>query len=66
MDGDIQAHEVNEGLIITEAKQRCKIVGVIFGRVDGRELSLTEDVTVDSSCDIGELGDPKVAISRQW
>jgi len=59
VDGDIHAHEVNEGLVITKAKQRGKIVGVILSGVDGRELSLAEDVTVNPSCDIWELGDPR-------
>jgi len=62
VDGDIQAHEVNEGLVIAKAKQRGKIVGVIFGRVDGRELSLTKDVAVDSSRNIGEFGDPRSSL----
>jgi len=63
VDGDIQAHEFNEGLIIAKAKQRGEIVGVIFGGVNCRELSLSKNVAVDSPCDIGEFGDPKRSLS---
>lgn len=59
MNGDIQAHEVNKGLVIAKAKQGGEIVGVIFGGVDCREFSLTKDVAVNSSRNIGELGDPR-------
>lgn len=65
MDSDIQAHEVNEGLVVAKAKQGRKIMGVIFGRVNGRELSLTEDIAVNSPCDVGELGDPSGSLSAR-
>jgi hypothetical protein len=63
VNGDIQAHEFNESLVITKAKERGKIVGVIFGGVDGRELSLTKDVAVNSSRNVGEFGDPRRSLS---
>jgi hypothetical protein len=63
MDGDIQAHEINEGIVVTKAKQRSKVVGVVFRRVDGRELPLAKDVTIDSSRNIGELSDAGVYLS---
>ena len=62
MDGDIQAHEVNEGLVIAKAKQGGKIVGVIFSGVDSGELSLAKDVAVNSSCNIWELSDPRISL----
>ena len=65
MDSDVQAHEINEGLVITKAKQRGKIVGVIFSRVDCGKLSLTKDVAVNSSRNVGELGDPRRSSSTR-
>jgi len=63
MDGDIQAHEFNEGFVIAKAKQCGQIVGVIFGRVDGGELSLTKDIAINSPRNTRELGDPRRSVS---
>ena len=63
MNGDIQAHEVNKGLVIAKSKQRGEIVGIIFSRVDCGEFSLTKDVAVNSTRNIGELGDPGRSLS---
>lgn len=60
MDSDIQAHEFNKGLVIAKAKQSGKIVGVVFGWVNGRELPLTKDVAVNPSRNIGEFGNPRI------
>ena len=64
MDGNIQTHEFDKGLVIAEAKQRGKIVRIVFGRVNGREFALAKDVAVDPSRNIGELGDPIVSSSE--
>jgi len=63
MDGDIQAHEFNEGLVVAKAKQCGQIVGVILGRVDGRELPLTKDVAINPPRDTRELGNPRRSVS---
>ena len=65
MDGDIQTHEFNKGLVVAKAEQRGKIVGVVFGRVDGRELAFTKDVGVNPSSNIWELGNPRRLIGKQ-
>lgn len=64
MDGNIQTHELDEGLVIAEAKQCGKIVGVVFGRVDGREFALTKNIAVDPSRNIGKLGNPTISSSE--
>jgi hypothetical protein len=32
---------------------------VVFGRIDGRKLALTEDVTINPSCDVRKLCNPR-------
>lgn len=36
-------------------------MGVVFSRVDGRELSLTKNVAVNPSRNVGELGNPIIS-----
>jgi hypothetical protein len=65
VNSDIQAHKFNEGLVITKAKERGKIVGIIFGWINGREFSFTKDIAVDSSRDVGEFRDPRRSSSER-
>jgi len=65
VDSDIQAHRLNEGLVIAKAKQRGKIMGVVFGRIDGRKLALTKDVTVNPSCILGSFAIPNCFVNKQ-
>lgn len=60
MDGDVQAHEFDKGLVIAKAKQGGKIVGVVFGWVNGRELAFTKNVAINPSRNIGEFGNPRI------
>ena len=58
VDGDVEAEKLNECWLIGEAKERCKVVGVVFGRVNCWQLARTKDVAVDASGDVWQLGDP--------
>jgi len=57
VDGNIQPHQLDEGFIVTEAKKGRKIGRVILIWVDGRELAIAINVAVDTTGDVGELGD---------
>jgi len=52
VDGDVEAEKVNEGWLIREAKERCKVIGVVLGRVDCWQLARTKDVAVDTPSDV--------------
>jgi hypothetical protein len=58
VDGDVEAEKLNEGRLIGEAKERCKVIGVVLGRVDCWQLARTKDVAVDASSDVWQLRDP--------
>lgn len=62
VDSDVEAEELNKGMIITETKESREIVRVILGGVDGRELALTEDVTIDTASDVGKLGNASITV----
>lgn len=60
MDGDVETHELDEGLVVTEAEESRQVPGVVLVGVDGGELALAVDVAEDTTGDVGELGDPEL------
>lgn len=59
MDGEVEAHKVNESCILAEAKEVGQVVGVVLGSIDSRELALAVEVVVDSTSDVRKFSDPK-------
>ena len=57
VDGEVESHELDELLVLSESKEGGQVLGVIGGRVDGGELVSSVGVSVDSTSDVGELGD---------
>ena len=59
VDGNVKAEELNESLLVPEAQEIGEVVRIILGVVNGRELSRAEDIAVDSSSNVGKLGNTK-------
>ncbi len=57
VDGDVEAKKLNKGLPVAETEEIGEIVGVILGRVDGGEFATSEDIAVNTTGNVGELGD---------
>lgn len=60
MNSDVEAEELNEGRVLAKAKESGQVGRVVFVEVNGRELSLTKDVSVNSAGDVGELCNPGI------
>lgn len=56
VDGEVETHEVNEGLILAETEEVRQVVGVILGGIDSREFTLAVKVVVNPASDAGKLG----------
>ena len=48
MYGNIKSEKFNKGGIVSKAEKSSQVVGVIFTRVDRRELSLTKNIAVNA------------------
>ena len=59
MDGDVETHELNERLVVAEAKEGREVVRVVLVGVDRGELALPVNVAVDATSDVGKLGNAK-------
>ena len=57
MNGNVKTEKLHKGLVFAKAKKVGKIVRIIFVRVDSGELAVTENIAIDSSGDVGKLGD---------
>lgn len=55
VDGEVESHQLNEGLVVAEAELVGKVEGVILVLLDWGNLSILVDVLVDSSSDGWEL-----------
>lgn len=60
MDGDVETKKLHEGLICTEAEKRGKVMGIIFMRVDSRELAITKNIAINSSRNVRKLGNAEI------
>ena len=58
VDGDVETHELNEGLVVTEAEEGGQVGGVVLVEVNGGDLALAKDIAVDATGNVRELGDP--------
>ncbi len=57
VNGDVQSHQFNEFLVITETEQSRQVGRVILVLVDGGEFTITVNVPEDSTGNVGQLGD---------
>lgn len=57
VDGQVQTHELNEVAVVAEAELVGQVEGVVLVLLDGSNLAVLEDVTVDLGGDSGQLGD---------
>ena len=58
VDGDVEAHELDEVGLVGEAEQVGEVVGVVLVGLDRGELAAAVDVTVDAASNGRELGNP--------
>ena len=58
MNSDVETEELNKGRVLAKAEESGQVGRVVLVEVDGRELALTEDVSVNSAGNVGEFGDP--------
>lgn len=56
VDGEIQSHQLDEVLVLTEAKLVSKVETVVLVLLDSSDLSALEDILVDSCGNRRELG----------
>ena len=57
VDGEVEAHELDEVLVVGEAELVRQVVAVVFVLLHGRHFAVFEDVAVDARGDGGEFGD---------
>jgi hypothetical protein len=57
VDGQVQAHQLNEVLVLGEAELVGQVETVVLVGLDRSDLSILVDVAVDLGSDGGELGD---------
>jgi hypothetical protein len=55
VDGEVQAHQLNEVLVLGEAELVGQVVRVVLVLLDGRDLAVLVDVAVDLGGDGGQL-----------
>lgn len=60
MYGDVEAHELDECLIIPEAKECGQVGGVVLRGVDGGKFTLAINVAVNATGNVRQLGNPRV------
>lgn len=63
MDGDVEAHELNESGVLAEAEQGCQVPRVVLVRVDSGELALAIDIAEDAASNVGQLCNPAIQLS---
>jgi hypothetical protein len=56
VDGDVETEELGECLVVTEAKKSRQIGRVVLVGIDGRKLAFAEDITVNSTGNVGQFG----------
>ena len=58
VNGDVETEELNESRVLAKAEESGQIGRVVLVEVNGGELALTKDVSVNSAGNVGEFGDP--------
>lgn len=56
VDGEVKAHQLIEFVILRETKQLGQVVTIILILVNGRKLAILVNVAVDTTSNVGELG----------
>jgi hypothetical protein len=56
VNGDVQPHQLDKLLVVTETEQGGQVGRVVLVGVNGGHLAVTVDVSEDSSGNVGELG----------
>ena len=64
MDSDVETEELNKGRVLAKAEESGQVGRVVLVEVDGGELALTKDVSVNSAGNVGEFGDPGIGSVR--
>jgi hypothetical protein len=59
VNGDVETHQFHERLVVAESEQGGQVVGIVLGGVNRWEFSLAVNVPVDTSSDVGKLGDTR-------
>jgi len=60
---DVKAEKLNKAFTVSKPKEVCKIPGIILGGINGRELALAENIAVDATSNIGELGNTMMKVN---
>lgn len=63
VDSDVQTKQFDKALVVTKSEESGKIVRVILVGIDGRKLALAKGVVVNSTGNVGELGNPKITLT---
>lgn len=56
VDGQVETHQLNKVLVVTESELVSQVEGIILVLLDGGDLAILEDVAVDAGSNGGELG----------
>src|SRR4051812_47699447 len=62
VDGQIEAHQLNEVSVVAESQLVCQIPSVILIFLNGSNLAIFVDVTIDLGRNGGELGNQILSI----
>lgn len=56
VDGQVETHQLNEIVVVAEAKLVGQVEGVVLILLDGGELAVLEDIAIDLRSNGGQLG----------
>lgn len=58
MDSQVKTHKLDKALVVTKAEEGRQVVRVVFLKINSRELAIAENVAVDATSNVWELGNP--------
>jgi hypothetical protein len=53
MDGEVQTQKFDKAIVVAESQECGEIMGIILRRVDHWQFTLTENIAVDATSNIG-------------
>ena len=62
VDGDVETEKLDELFLYSETKNVGQVPGVVLGGIDSGDFALTINVAVDTTSNVGELGNP----TQRW
>jgi hypothetical protein len=65
VDGDVKTEELDELGLVLEAEKLGKVVGVILVGLNGGELAVTVNITVDTTSNVRKLSDTIKRLSKR-